>query len=448
MKRIISKLLNHKVIQNILKMMTGTMLGQIISVIMIPIASRLYGAELYGDLAVFTSTSSMCGSFLGFGLAAAIMVEDTDEKAMQTYKLAVILTNVFVVVIVAVVLVLSPLVHIVNTSLPYIVSVLLLAFYIMTTNQINMLYAWLNRKGRYNILLMNPIITPFVNNGLVIFLGLTGFKNIGLYAGIIVSQVVTLIHMFIHMDKISYKFRLKDTATIIKRNKDFILYQYPATFMNSIVGNLPVQILSICFGNTIVGYYSMAMKLLNIPSNIVSNSVSRVYFKEASEKERMLGTAREYTYKVCKLVTAVYCIPVAGILMLGQWVIPFILGSDWTPSVMYIQIMAIWNLFAISINCTSGFSSVIGKQKSNMIISIVKLIVFPISMIGISKLFNSPVLTIWTYALSYSVINVIYYEVLIGTKKEFRFKFLKLGLLFGVGCILMYILSGIVSSLI
>ena len=95
----IKRLLGNKTIQNISKMMTGTMLGQILSVIMVPITTRLYGAEAYGDLAVLTSVASIFISFLGFGLAAAIMVERSDEDASQTYKLAVNATNVLVCVI-------------------------------------------------------------------------------------------------------------------------------------------------------------------------------------------------------------------------------------------------------------------------------------------------------------------------------------------------------------
>lgn len=445
MKKIIDTILKNRVIQNIMKMMTGTMIGQVISVVMVPITSRIYGAELYGDLAVFTSASSICTSVLGFGLASAIMVEKTDQEAMQTYKLAVNMTNALVFVIMVVALLLSPYVQFINSSLPYVIILPMLAFYVMTTNQINMLYAWLNRNGRYDVLLMNPIIAPVVNNGLAIILGLLSYTSFGLFAGLIIGQFITLIHMFAHMDKISYKFRIRDFKTIVKRNRDFIMYQYPANFMNTIVGNLPIQLLSFCFGNTVVGYYSMAMKLLNIPSNIISNSVSRVYFKEATEKERSSEGGRDYTFKACRIITSIYCIPVAVILLLGGWLIPFFLGADWAPSVEYIQIMCIWNLFAIAINSTSGFTSVIGRQRSNMIISIVKLIVFPISMLGISMAFQSPTLTIWTYAIAYSIINVVYYEVLLREDKNYKNKYIKMSCFFGVICAAIYILGQLLA---
>lgn len=446
MKEMFNKLLRYNNIRNIMKMMTGTVSGQMISAILVPVGSRLYGAELYGDLAVFSSAATIFVSFLGFGLSAAIMVEDTDEKAAKTYKFAVIATNVVVFLVAIVLLLLAPFVHVINVSLPYTVSVVLLAFYAMTANQINLLYAWLNRKGRYNVLLVNPIITPLVNNGLLIILAIIGLKSIGLYAGMIVSQLATLLHMFVKMDKMPYKVRIKDIKEVIGRNRDFIFYAYPADIVNNVVGNLPVQILSACFGNTVVGYYSMAMKLLNVPSGFISNSVSRVYFKDAMDKERAQGSAREYTYKVSRIVTGIYFIPVMGILLLGQWVIPFVLGAEWAGSVIYIKIMAIWNLFAIAVQCTAGLVAVIHKQRFGMLVSVVKLFIFPISMIGMSSIFNSPILTVATYAITYSIINIVQHEYLIGSKKGYRFKIVKMQLFYAVCCGLVFVVGKALQS--
>ena len=430
-----------KTIQNISKMMTGTLFGQILSIVLVPITTRLYGAEAYGDLAVLTSASSVFVSFLGFGLASAIMVEKTDEEAEQTYKMAVNLTNVLVVLIIMLLMGVSPWFQLLKSSLPYNVMLIMVGFYVVTTNQVNMLYAWLNRKGRYNVLLFNPMISPMVNNGLAIILGVIGFKGVGLYIGLLFSQFVTLIHMFKNMDPIRYRFRFCDIPEIVKRNKDFILYQYPASLMNTVVSNLPVQILSFCFGNTMVGYYSMAMKLLNIPSNIISSSMSRVYFKEVSDKQREGKNSRLYTLKMCKIITAIYLFPMAIIILLGDILIPFFLGGDWSNSVTYIKIMAVWNLFAIAINCTAGFPSVIKRQKSNMIISAVKLVVFPVAMLLVSNIFAKPQLTVWVYAISYSIINTAYYECLIGEDKTLRFKYVGINILCLFVCILFFLIS-------
>lgn len=422
-------------------MMSGTMLGQVCSVLLVPISSRIYGAQLYGDLAVFASLASICTGLFGFGLASSIMVEKTDYEAEQTYKFAIYSTNVLVIFLAFIILILKPVAVIIETSLPYHIVIILLAFTIMTTNHINMLYAWLNRKGKYNIMLFNPVITPLANNGLAILLGLIGFKAYGLYIGATVAQVITLIHMFVNMDKMTYRIKLCDVKPIIERNKDFILYQYPASLINTTVGNIPVQVLSYCFGNVVVGYYSMAMKLISIPSNILSSSMSRVYFKEATERQSLNGTARQYTYGVSKKISYLYIIPMLIILIGGDLLVPLFLGNEWLASVPYLKIVAILNLFAIGVNCTSGFTSVIGRQKINLIMSIVKLVVFPLFMIGTSKLFNNPEITVCVFSLAYSIVNTIYYEFLLREEKSLKNKYMFFMLFLAGICLLFYLSS-------
>ena len=443
---LISKIKSNRVVANILKMLTGTALGQIISILMVPVTSRVYGAELYGDLAVFTSAASMCISVAGFGLASAIMVERTDAEAMQTYKLAVNLTNGLVFAAAAIVLMLSPFVRLLKSSLPYGLLIVLLAFYVMTVNRINMLYAWLNRKGKYNVMLFNPIIGPLVNNVLSIGLGLAGFTRFGLYVGLITSQFITLLHMYRNMDAIDYRLRLEDIRPIIRRNRDFILYQYPASFVNSVVSNVPLQVLSLCFGNTVVGYYSMAMKLLSAPTNMIANAMSRVYFKEATDLEHTGGGARAYTLKLCRLVMSAFMLLLLGVLVLGDWAIPLVLGADWAPAVSFLKIMAIWMLFGVSTSCTSGFPSIIGKQKTNMIVALTKLCVFPVAMLGVSRLFSNPNLTLMVYAIACSIINTGYYEALIGSDKALRFKYARMAGMMAVIVAVLYIAMGVLRG--
>lgn len=441
---IIAKLKKSVFFKNVTKMMTGTIIGQAIAIIMVPIASRIYGPKFYGDLAVFISAQSICTSFLGFGLVAAIMVENTDNEAITTYKLAVHGTNIIVIILSIILISLSNIVKVIDTNLPYSISILLLGFTVITTNQINMLYAWLNRKGRFNVLLFNPMIMPLTNNGVVIILGLTGFKNFGLYIGLLVGQVITLIHMYKNMDKMHYKLNFHDVKSTIIRNKDFIIYQYPATLINGVVGQLPVQILSNLFGNTIVGYYSMSMRLINIPANLISNSISRVYFKEVSDKKNTGGNAREYTLKICKIVAKMFLIPTIFVLIFGDYLIPFFLGSSWKLAIPYLKIMIVWNLFAIGINCTSGFTSVIGKQKSNMIVSVIKLIYFPLSMILISKLFYNSVFVVFMYAIGYSIINILFYNVIFSTDRLLKNKYLIFNSLLGGLCVITYFIISII----
>ena len=82
-------------IKNIGKISSGTLVGQVISIISIPIITRLYGAEIIGYWALFNSIAMVVNSFSDLGLTNAIMIKDSEEKSHQVYKV-VTTVNLFI----------------------------------------------------------------------------------------------------------------------------------------------------------------------------------------------------------------------------------------------------------------------------------------------------------------------------------------------------------------
>ena len=72
-------------LKNIAKVSTGTILGQIISILVLPIYTRIYGASIIGDWTLFTSISVIVGTFSDLGLMNAIMIEK-EEKSVELYQ--------------------------------------------------------------------------------------------------------------------------------------------------------------------------------------------------------------------------------------------------------------------------------------------------------------------------------------------------------------------------
>jgi O-antigen/teichoic acid export membrane protein len=431
----IQKTKDSSLIRNISKMLTGTVVGQALSTILVPIATRIYGAEYYGDLAVLISTSTIILSFLGFGLASAIMVANNDEEAQGIYKIAVYGTGIILLLLLSVMLFVAPYFKFFNTLLGYKTALILMMCSVFMSNMTNMSYAWLNRLGKFNVLLFNPIITPVINNAFLIPLGLLGYKNIGLYVGYILSQLGTLIHMQRYKGKMSYKLSPTKIKFLLKKNSDFILFQYPSGIANGVADQLPVQILSRFFGNTSVGYYSMTQRLLNIPINLIGGSITRVYFKEAADIQHKDGTARKFTYKLAKTIMLLYSIPAILIMAFGDIIVPWILGSEWNTAGIYLQIMIIWNMFNLLVHCFGGFSSVIGMQKRNMVNAIVTLLADFVALIAVSILYNNPIITLLVFVLVHVVIHVWFYNDMFSKDIDLRNKYLKLSVLRFLGVI-------------
>ena len=67
------KLTNNK--KSVAKISTGTIAGQIISVITLPIITRIYGAEILGLWALMNSITLIINSFSDLGLTNSLMIQ-------------------------------------------------------------------------------------------------------------------------------------------------------------------------------------------------------------------------------------------------------------------------------------------------------------------------------------------------------------------------------------
>lgn len=81
-KNILAKFQSSKMLKNITKISSGTMLGQMVSFVTLPIFTRIYGAEVIGNWTLFNSVATIVNTFSDLGLSNAIMVE-ADEKESE-----------------------------------------------------------------------------------------------------------------------------------------------------------------------------------------------------------------------------------------------------------------------------------------------------------------------------------------------------------------------------
>ena len=409
---------------NVGKLMTGTLVGQLLSVLFVPILSRIYGPTLYGDLAVFTSISTLISGFLGFGLFSAIMISKTDEEAFGVYKIIIYSSIVIAFLLFIISIGLSPYVKLFKSSLNYQITCGIIFLLIILGICTNSTYAWLNRLGKYNVLLWNPIITPIVSYSISLTLGLLNFKSYGLILGSLIASIFTLIHMFRYIGKVKIKLDVLTVKKILNINRDFILYQYPAGLASILSGQLPVILLSFFFGNTIVGYFSLTQRLLAIPGTLIGTSVNRVYIKNVAAISHWSNDACTYTFKTIKKGMKLYFVPAILLITFGDILIPLFLGQNWAEASKYLRIMVLWELFATTSGCTAGFASVIGRQKYNLLASVAILLSDILLMITVALIYKNPILTISAFAFGHILIHIVFYNTLfnldIRTKGQYK----------------------------
>ncbi len=409
LKNAIEKFKNSKRLKNITKISSGTLVGQIISLITVPIFTRIYGAEILGIWAFLNSIYLFVNSFSDLGLTYSLMVEKNENKREKIYQIltSIILLFSFVISIIIGIIYTFFKENDTNLNIWFLIIYSLIAMF--TLQQIQICYTWLNRKGKYDILMKNPLINNLSFGIIGIILGIIGLKQYGYYIGWIAGQILTLMNMKKYMPKKSINANIREYKEIFKENLNFIKYQLPTNVINALKNQLPTFIIKIFFGSTILGYYSITIKILNIPITLLGNAVGRVFFQESTEMMNKGQSIGEFTYRSITKMMKVGAIPMILLISFGKIAIRIFLGEDWESAGDMLRIVAFQTYFVFLTTSVQGISINLKKQKYVMYTYIAQSIGITISFLIGKFVFDSIYIALSLMVLIFIIINIIYF---------------------------------------
>lgn len=408
--KILSKLKLTSNSKNVFKILSGTMMGQFISFFTLPVMTRIYGAEIMGIWAMITSTAIIINSFSDLGLCNAIMVED-EKEVMNTYNV-ISSVSLIISIISGVVMYVYYLIFPEKGEISAICMALLIALQVWSAKQVDICYAWLNRDKQYKTLMKNPVINNISMSVIAITLGLLGYKQYGYYIAYLSSTMFTIINMKSKLPKKMFTFKIDKYIYTIKRNSDFVKYQMPTSVLNRAKDSLPYILMKFVFGNEAVGYMSISSRLVNIPTNLIANSVGRVFFSDVAERKRLGLDIKDFAHKTISRMFKIAMIPFLVICAFGDVLAIAFLGKDWYMAGQMLRITSLTALFTFIMMSTQGLYIVLNKQKYAAYTGIAQIISGILSFLIVGNILKNPLMSLAVYTVVTAVIQTVYYCLL------------------------------------
>ncbi|GGK47197.1 hypothetical protein GCM10007963_14370 [Lutibacter litoralis] len=206
--------------------------------------------------------------------------------------------------------------------------------------------------------------------------GISSFKSIGLIPGLIFGQFFN----FIILIKLSFKsvlslknhISIKRMFYLISKYRDIPLFNTILTFTNNLSNELPVMLISKYFGFGTAGLYGLAVKISKTPPGIVGQSISLVFFNEASKLYNNNGDL----FKLLKAMQKKLFIAALSIftpIFIISYFLDYIFGNNWNETGAYVRILLPW-LFIMFLNSPiSSLIEILNKQKIFLIYEIILL---------------------------------------------------------------------------
>ncbi|WP_078429780.1 oligosaccharide flippase family protein [Alkalihalobacterium alkalinitrilicum] len=415
LKKLKGKLAISSTRKNILKLSSGTGIGFIISLVTLPIITRIYGAEIIGIWALFTSMAIIINALSDLGLTNTIMVEDEDDVE-RNYKIITTISAISSIVISSLVT-LFYFLYFNSIDMNIIFFYFTLVIIVFTTQQIQICYTWLNRKNNYNVLMKNPLINNSLNGLLSIVFGFFGFITYGYFIANMIGQVVTLIHMKRNLPRGMFSFNYKDFIEVINVNKKFVVYQTPTNILGTIKSQLPILLIQMFWGTQMVGYYSISIRLLQMPSSLLGSAIGRIFFQTTSSMKREDKPIGQYVYNNIRRIMNIAILPIAMLISLGDIIIIVFLGPEWEVAGNLVRILALYFFFGFIITSTRGLAITLDRQNYTMIFTLVQLFISAVSLSMGKFIFDNIYHSFVLMAILFILVTIIFFCTLFKVMK-------------------------------
>lgn len=234
--------------------------------------------------------------------------------------------------------------------------------------------------------------------------GLIGGQLIGLLAA-----TGFLIKKFIIEDYMRVKKGLSKQVfkKVITEYRKYPIYNMVPSILDSFTAALPMIFFSTYFNLSITGQYSLAIRLLYLPSSLIGAAVAQVYFQKLAEEYNQGGnisTIVQDTFKSLLFIAVPFCIV---IMILGPWIFTFFFGSNWTISGVYSRILAPSMALKFVASPLSRVFGALNRQEISALWQITALAITALS-VGISIILKNAFFSVLFLTISDLMIYSLY----------------------------------------
>lgn len=401
------KILKNEFNKNVLILSGGTVIAQILPIIVSPILSRIYSPSDFGVLALFISITSIISVIANGRYELAIMLPEKDEDAINVAAVGFIF-NIFASIIFLIVIILfkKPLLILLKAeSLSFWIYFTPLTVFLI--GLFTILNYTNNRFKLYKDISKATIFKGIIVSTIQLIMGFLKAGASGLISGQIISQAVANTKLFFNIKNTGLlkeikKEKIKEVA---KKYSNFPKYNLFQSLFDSLQNNLIIILFSSFYGIEIVGNYSFSLRILSIPSAFIGYSLYQVFFQKITYLHNKKEILHNYIFKFI-LNLSLLSLPIfLFFYFFSIRLFPIIFGNNWINAGYYLKSMVPWVFFQFIVSPISALPVILDKQKSLLFLSIWgKIIIFSIILIG--KILSLNIIEVLSL---FSLITPIYY---------------------------------------
>jgi len=397
---------------NILTLAFGSIAARVVSLLAIPVLTRLYSPDNFGLLALFISCVALIVPFTTLRYHVAIPLPRYDVTAVCILVLSLSITLVVTALVALIILVFEYDLFKILSIEPLAPYRWLIVIGVASAGFYDIFASWSLRKKWMGRIARTQVIRSFSSVGVKISLGALGYAPIGLVLGQILQQaggLISLTTQFAHdVAGKPRRFGFKRLVVVALRYRGFPALRLPSQILLVAATQLPLLLAAGMFGTTTAGQFALAFSALAIPVTFISQTVGSAYYAEiASLGPTRRTEIRLLTFSIMKKLAFIGGAPVVFLAFFAPWFFSVAFGEVWREAGHFAQILVVYLYVQIVTSPAIHILTVLEKHYQFFNINLVRFLLVIISFL-VANLLNMN--SLWTIT-AYAVAMVIHYSI-------------------------------------
>lgn len=405
--------LKSKFIKQFMTLLSGSVIGELILFLVMPLLTRLYPEELFGLFFIYASLSGVMRVIAGLRMEMALVLPEKDSHAINLLALGFVfnlLINIFLFFCISIFY------DFINRisgsdSLGFWLYILPVSSFLLAGFEL--FSAWSNRTEKYKYISAGKISKSIGTGGSQAAFAAAGRLNSGLFFGVIIGQFASFAVIFYLNSKSLVKnlkyMSVRRSLALLRKYRDIPVFNTLLSIVSVVSGQLPLLFLGFYFGAEVAGLFGLAMRIAG-PANMISDAVGRVFFKKSSDIANEDADLYSFVKKVVLNLSKI-SVFIFSLVFFVSFFLEEIFGEGWEKAGIYTRLLIPWLMLRFAAAPVSWIITVVNKQKALFIINII-LTVMRVGVILLSRFLGlSSKLAVFAFSMVgavYSLFLIVY----------------------------------------
>lgn len=426
----LKKISKNKFIRNVIMVATGTAGAQLLKISLTPIITRIYGPEAFGILGVFLSIIIIMSPIAAMTYPNSIVLPKLDRDAKGIAQLSLYITLIFALIVLFIILIFNNLIiklFGLRSIAPYLY---LIPFAMLFSGFSQVMDQWIIRTKQFSLKARATFLSTLILDGSKIGVGIVypwgSILIIIATLGQILNGLIIFIGIRSPKKKMQKRVRgpieIETIKSLAKKYKEFPIYRAPQLFINSVTQGVPILMLSSLFGPAAAGFYSLGRQVLNVPSQLLGNSVGDVFYPRISEAANNGENLSSLIRKATLYLGLAGVLPYGIVFLFGPTLFGMVFGEEWIGAGEYARWITLWIFFMFINQPSVRALQVMSAQAFHLRFTVISLLI-RLAFLGAGYfIYSSDLVAIALFSISGGILSFSLVIITLRISRQFDVK--------------------------